>query len=136
VPDLATGVDETFAFDDLSAFDALKELDVDARFVRASVRATHGVGSLAFIEAASIEVASNDPSSTLPTRLIYACDGDCPAEDDALVIPAVSPIDALAYIRTGSLAITLLATGPMPTEDWTVDVEVCVAARASYAYDP
>lgn len=135
-PELATGVDETFAFDDLSAFDALADLDADAHFVSATVRATRGVDNLAFIESASVAIASNDPASTLPTRVIYACDGDCPARDNALVVPVQDRSDALEYIRSGSLSITLQATGQMPTEAWTMDVEVCVAARASYAFEP
>jgi hypothetical protein len=134
--DVATGIDEVFAFDDLSAFDKIKELDADAHFNSATVRATHGVGTLAFIDAASVEIASNNPDSTLPTRMIYACDGDCPAKDNTLVIPVQDQSDALEYIRSGSLSIALKATGSMPTEAWKMDVEVCVAARASYAFEP
>jgi hypothetical protein len=132
----ATGIDETFAFDDLSAFDALKDLDADAHFTSATVRATYGVGTLAFVDAASVEIASNDPESTLPTRVIYACDGDCPAEDNALVIPVQDQSDALEHLRSGSLSIALQVTGSLPTEAWTMDVEICVAAGASYAFEP
>ncbi len=134
--EVAMGVDETFAFDDLSAFDEMKDLDADAHFVSATVRATHGVGTLAFIDSASVEIASNDPDSLLPTRLIYACDGDCPAKDNALVIPAQDQADALEYLRSGSLSIALHATGSMPTEAWKLDAEICVAAGASYGFEP
>lgn len=134
--DMAMAVDRTFTFDDLSAFAPLEELDAEAHFVSATVRATHGIDSLAFVESASVEVASNAPESTLPTLTVYACDGDCLAQDAALVIPVQDRSDALAYIRSGSLSIRLQATGALPTEDWTMDVETCVAARASYAFDP
>ena len=134
--ELAGSIDKTFAFDDLSAFDAIKDLEAEARFVRATVRATAGVDSLAFVEAASVEIASNTPSSTLPARVVYACDGDCPAEDNALLIPALEEFDALADIRSGSLSIGLAARGAMPTDPWTMDVELCVAASASYKYQP
>jgi hypothetical protein len=131
-----TSIDETFTFDDLSAFDALADLDADARFLSATVRATSGVDTLGFVDTASVEIASNDPDSTLPTRMIYSCDGDCRADGDALAIPAQDQPDALDYIRSGSLAIALRVSGTMPTEDWTMDVEICVAGHASYAFDP
>lgn len=135
--DYAMGIDETFAFDDLSAFDQIKDLDADLRFVSATIRATYGVGNLAFIESASVEIASNDPTSTLPTRAIYACDaGSCPAKDNALAIPVQDQDDALEYIRSGSISIGLQATGNMPTESWKMDVEICVAGRASYVFEP
>jgi hypothetical protein len=134
--DIAMGIDETFVVDDLSAFDEIKDLDADLRFVSATVRATHGVGNLAFINSASVEIASNDPSSTLPTRAIYACDGNCPAKDNALLIPVQDQDDALEYIKSGSLSVALTASGNMPTEGWKMDVEICVAGRASYTFEP
>ncbi|HVV88604.1 MAG TPA: hypothetical protein VHE35_36420 [Kofleriaceae bacterium] len=134
--DVAAVIDETFTIDDLSAFDAMKELDADARFLSATVRATAGVGTLAFVESASVEIASNNPDSTLPTRVVYACNGDCTSKDNALVIPAQDQSDALDYIRSGSLSIAVQATGSMPTEDWIMDAEICVAAEGSYAYEP
>lgn len=134
--DVAMDIDETFVVDDLSAFDALTGLDAELRFVSATVVATEGVGSLGFIDTAAVHVASNNPESTLPTRTIYACDGDCAAKGNALVIPVQDLGDALEYIRSGSLSIALQASGSMPAEAWKMDVEVCVAARASYAYEP
>ncbi len=134
--DYAMGIDETFVFDDLTAFDEIKDLDADLRFVSATVRATYGVGNRAFIDAASVQIASNNPDSTLPTRAIYACDGNCPAKDNALAIPVKDQDDALEYIRSGSMAIALTATGNMPTESWKMDVEICVAGRASYSFEP
>lgn len=135
--DYAMGIDETFAFDDLSAFDQLNDLDADLRFVSATVRATHGVGNLAFIDAAAVQIASNNPDSTLPTRAIYSCaSGSCPAKDNALVIPVQDQDDALEYVRSGSLSISLQATGNMPTEAWKMDVEICVAGRAAYTFAP
>ena len=134
--DVAMGIDETFAFDDLAAFDEIKDLDADLRFVSATVRATYGVGNLAFIDAAAVQIASNNPDSTLPTRAIYACDGDCAAKDNALAIPVQDQDDALEYIRSGSMSIALQASGNMPTEAWKMDVEICVAGRASYSFQP
>jgi hypothetical protein len=132
--DVAMGIDETFAFDDLSAFDELKDLDADLRFVSATVRATYGVGNLAFIDAASVQIASNNPDSTLPTRAIYSCTDNCPAKDNALAIPVQDQDDALEYVRSGSMSISLQASGNMPTEAWKMDVEICVAGRASYSF--
>ncbi len=134
--DYAMGIDETFAFDDLGAFDEIKDLDADLRFVSATVRATYGVGNLAFIDAASVQIASNNPDSTLPTRAIYACAGNCPAKDNALAIPVADQDDALEYIRSGSMSIALQASGTMLTEAWKMDVEICVAGRASYSFEP
>lgn len=134
--ELAAAIDKTFTVDDLSAFQAITDLDAEARFVRATVRATSGVDTLAFVDAATVEIASNAPESTLPTRVVYSCDGDCPAEDNALRIPAREAFDALAYIRSGSLSVGLEARGTLPTEAWMMDVEICVAASASYEYRP
>jgi len=53
-----TSVSQTFDVDDLSAFHDLLELDADLSFVRAEVRPTSGVTTLAFVDAAN--VALND----------------------------------------------------------------------------
>lgn len=131
-----TAITETFAFDDLSAFDALDELEANVRFKSATVRATYGVGDLAFIDMAHVVISSNNPDSNLGPLTVYECDGNCPAKDNALAIPVTTQDNALEYVKSGSLAIALDAAGFMPSSDWKMDVEICVAGTASYSVEP
>ena len=123
----------SFAIDDLSAFDRLTALEAELEFVSATVTATRGLSDLAFVVAASVSIASGDPASELPRRTIYACEGDCPTRDTMLTIPVADQQDALAYIRSGSLLIDVELQGELPTQAWSMDVEVCMRGAAAYS---
>lgn len=130
----ATGIHSVFTFDDLGAFGDLEQFDADLHFTRSTITATYGVGNLAFIASAKLDVASGDPDSTLPTRTFYECAaGDCPAKGKSMELPVADRDNAIAYISTGSLVVSLDATGNMPTEGWTMDAELCVEGSASYS---
>ena len=132
-PALTTSFATSFAIDDLSAFDRLTALDAELEFVSATVTATRGLSDLAFVEAASVSIASGDPASELGRRTIYACEGDCPTRDTMLTIPVADQQDALAYVRSGSLLIDVELQGELPTQAWSMDVEVCMRGAAAYS---
>jgi len=127
---------KTFVFDDLSAVKDLAKLDGNLQFVRASIRATSGIDSFAFVEAAHVVVSSGDPASTLPALTIYDCDGDCAPDGNQLELPASAATNALDYLRTNSIVIDLDFEGQAPAVEWTMDVDVCMKVRAGYTVSP
>ena len=130
----ATAIHTSFTFDDLGGLKDLEQYDADLRFTRGMITATHGVGDLAFIASAKLDIASGDPDSTLPTRTFYECAaGDCPAAGKSMELDVADQNNAVAYIDSGSLVVALDATGNMPTEAWTLDAELCVSGSASYS---
>jgi hypothetical protein len=132
----ASSMKETFVFDDLSAARDLTELDADLEFVRAEVRATSGIENFAFVRAVRVVVSSGDPDSTLPPLTMYDCNGNCVPEDNRLVIPAAVAANAIEYLKSDSIVIDLDFQGEIPASSWTMDVDVCMKARASYTFSP
>ena len=135
-PAAATTFTESFAVDDLGAIKSIADLDASVHFVRARVRPTSMIDSLAFVQSAHVSVASGDPASTLPKLDVYACDGDCVVPDGGLELPAPSGSDALAYVKSGSLLVDLSVTGATPAQHFTVSVDVCMAGHAHVSYTP
>ena len=131
-----TSLQKTFVFDDLSSVRDIAKLDGNLQFVRAAVRATSGIDSFAFVEAAHVVVSSGDPASDLPPLTIYDCNGDCAPAGNELELPASVATNALAYLRTSSIVIDLDFQGEVPTTAWTMDVDVCVKATAGYSFSP
>jgi hypothetical protein len=128
---------QSFAFDDLSkVHDLIDKLDANVEFVRASVRVTGGVDNLAFVEALHIVVESGDPGSALPPMTMYDCDGNCVPEGAKLEVPAAVGNDAIEYLRSDSIIINMEFRGQIPPTDWTMDIDVCLKARAGYTLAP
>lgn len=131
-----SSIQQSFVFDDLSAVHDLTELDADLQFVRAEVKVTSGASSLAFVDAVKLKVSSGDPNSKLPPMTMYDCDGDCAPAGDTLVIPAAVASNAIEYLRGDSVVIDIDFQGEIPQTDWSMDVSVCMKARASYTFSP
>jgi hypothetical protein len=131
-----SSLQKTFVFDDLSSIKDIAKLDGNLQFIRADIRATSGIESFAFVDAAHVVVSSGDPASTLPPLTIYDCDGDCAPEGNRLELPAALANNALAYLRTNSIVIDLDFQGQVPATAWTMDVDVCMKANAGYTFSP
>jgi hypothetical protein len=127
---------QSFVFDDLSSVHDLTKLDANLAFVRAEVRATSGITEFSFVEAAHLVVSSGDPASTLPPLTMYDCDGDCAPDGNRLEIPAAVAANAIDYLRSNSVKIDLTFQGTVPDTEWTMDVDVCMKARAHYTFSP
>ena len=139
VPAVAGGqtmLDQSFVFNDLSAVHDVAKLDANLEFVRAEVTATSGITSFDFIQSAKIVVASADPGTTLPPMTMYDCNGDCAGDTDMIEIPAAIGNDAIPYLRGDSVKIDIKFEGTVPSVAWTMDVNVCMNARAGYSYSP
>jgi len=130
-----TTSNQTFAFDDLAPIHDLLELDAKLQFVRAELRATSGVANFGFVDAAHLTVASGDPESTLPTLAILDCDGDCLANGTTLEVPAAIQHDAVEYVRAESVVVGIDLVGELPTESWTMNVDVCLRGKIRYAVE-
>ena len=135
-PTAQRSIKQSFVFDDLSAIHELAQQDADLEFVRAEVRATSGVESFGFVEAVHIVVSSGDPDSALPPLTMYDCDGDCAPAGNKLEVPASLAANAIEYLKSNSIVIDLDFQGNVPESSWTMDVDVCMKARASYTVDP
>ncbi|CAN5252344.1 hypothetical protein BH11MYX1_BH11MYX1_43850 [soil metagenome] len=130
-----TSVDQSFDFNDLQGAKDLADANATLTFTRAEIRATSGVSNFQFVQKAALSIASADPSSTLPTLSIFACDncGNATATLD-VVNPTTAPIQD--YIKSGSLVVTVELSGTPPTADWTADVDVCMTGTISYQVSP
>ncbi len=125
-----------FVFEDFGALEGLAKLDGDVTFVRAKLHATSGVTDFGFLSAVRGTVAGGDPAANLPEATVIDCAGDgCVREGASLAVDAASEIDAMDYLRSNSIAITLDVTGALPTAPWTMDVEICVAGVLTYAQE-
>jgi hypothetical protein len=132
-----SSIKQTFVFDDLSAVhDLTGKLDADLEFVRAEVRATSGIENFAFVQAVHVVVSSGDPDSKLPPLTMYDCDGDCAPAGNKLEIPASLAQNAIEYLKSNSIVIDLDFQGNVPESSWTMDVDVCMKARAGYSFSP
>jgi hypothetical protein len=131
-----TSLHKTFVFDDLSSVGDLTKLDGNLQFVRAAIRATSGIDSFGFVDAAHLVVASGDPASALPPLTIVDCDGDCAPAGNELELPAALANNALPYLREKSIVIDLDFEGRVPETAWTMDVDVCMKAQAGYTFSP
>lgn len=135
-PTAQTSIKQSFGFDDLSAIHDLAKQDADLEFVRATVRATSGVENFGFVRAVHVVVSSGDAGSTLPPLTMYDCTGDCVPDGNTLDIPATVGTNAIEYLRGDSVLIDLDFEGEIPAGTWTMDVDVCMKARAGYTVNP
>jgi len=131
-----TSTKQSFVFDDLSAVHDIAKQHANVEFVRAEVRATSGVESFDFIRSVRLVVSSGDPDSALPPMTMYDCDGDCVPDGAALEIPAAVGNNAIEYLRGDSVLIDLEFEGEIPVGTWTMDVDVCMKAKADYTVNP
>ncbi len=134
-PPATLSVDKSFTIDHLDSFKALADQGFHLAFVRGEVRATSGVADFSFVDKAAVEVASGDPSSTLPTLEVFDCD-HCATDSAKLDVTTTTQGDAAPYVETGSLVLTVDLAGQAPTVAWTMDVDVCMTGSASYQLNP
>jgi hypothetical protein len=130
-----TSLHQSFSFDDLSQIHDLADLDADIELIRAEVHATSGISDFSFIHSAKIVVGANAQAG-LPALTMYDCNGDCNPEGAKLVIPAAKVNDAIEYLRGDALTVDVSFEGVVPDKAWTMDVDVCMKASASYTFSP
>jgi hypothetical protein len=123
----------SFAFDDFKSLQGLDQIHGSVEFVRVALTAKTGISDFGFLTSASASVASGDPQSSLPEQTVVDCSGDgCERDGAVLSVAADSSVDALAYLRSQSILITLDIGGTLPSTAWTVDVDVCLKAKLGY----
>jgi hypothetical protein len=115
-----TSISRSFAIDDLSEIHELLDFDADLQFVRAELRPTSGVTDLTFIDTASIGFDGTQ---------VYSCDGDCPN------LSAIQS-SAVDYLAADSIDVSLDVSGQLPTNAWTLDVDVYVKGHVAYEVNP
>jgi hypothetical protein len=129
-------IQSSFVIEDLSAIQALVDLDASVEFVRGEARITSGLDGFSFVEGARLTIASGAPDSTLPTLSLYECEGDCLANGTTLALPGGTQNAVIDYVKSGSLAIGIDLAGPPPATDWVMDVDICLKGRAGYTLEP
>ena len=125
----------TFTFSELGPLQDLASFDTGIQFTRAALHATSGVSDFAFVDGASLAIASGDPSSTLPSLVVFEC-AACGTPAPVLDVATSAAVDATDYVTSGSLIVTADFTGRAPASAWTMDVDVCMSGRGSYSYSP
>jgi hypothetical protein len=133
VPPAAVDVDQSFTVDQLDQFATLAKQGFKLSFESATVTATSGVTDFEFVTHVAMDVASGDPSSTLPTLKMFDCEG-CATASDTLEVASSDPGDAAPYVESGSLSVTIDLAGKPPAKAWTIDADVCMRGTASYQY--
>ena len=126
-----------FVFDDLGSADALTTIDGAVTFSHLDLRATGGgQTSFDFLTSARASIASGAPESSLPEVTVVDCSGDaCERDGATLSLRSTSELNAIDYLKTGSIAVSLDVAGTLPTHDWTVDLDVCMKGRVHYRKD-
>jgi hypothetical protein len=127
-----TTVDHVWMDSNLSAIQSLASLVSDLQFVRVDATAVSGISDFTFVQAAHVTIASGDPSSTLPTLDVYDCDGDCDPTGDTLSVPSTLQQSAIDYVESGSVVLDFQMVGEPPTNDWTMDIDVCFRGELGY----
>jgi hypothetical protein len=140
MPPVMGTIEKSFTVNDLDSFKQLADDGFTMEFASGDVQAGSGISSFGFVQAAQVDVASGDASSTLPT-LEFDCtncgSGDATELDFAPVnggsgSVSAATIDAKPYFDSGSLVITVGLTGMPPSVAWSMNVDVCVTGSASY----
>jgi len=121
-----TSASHGFLVEDMSDVHRLLDYDAELEFVRAEIRPTSGVTSLAFVDSAMVSVEG------VPA---YACDGNCPSNDGVEMLSTAKQ-SATQYLSADTLAVQLTVAGQLPSTAWTVDIDVCVRGSASYTLSP
>jgi hypothetical protein len=132
----SSSVDQSFMFDDLSRLQEIANHDAGIAFTRAEVRVKEGVESLAFVQEFRATVASGDPESTLPTLVLFDCQGDCDTAGSSLKVPASAAEDALAYVKSNALVLDVKFVGEIPKTKFKLDLDVCMKGHAGYTFEP
>ena len=135
VTDVQPMISQDFTIDQLQSITQLANLDGTLTFTHAEARITGGISDFSFVQSASLTIASGDPSSTLPSIVVFAC-SDCGTPTPTLDVATNAQIDAKAYVSSGSLAVTVDLAGQAPSVAWTMDVDVCMSGDVSYSYTP
>lgn len=121
---------------DLAAVNDLLDPADLVTFRRFVARPTSGPTSLAFLESAQIVIAPADPTSPLPPTPAFSCSASCVAADGAFTAPAASDANVVEYLQLPELAFELTLTGTLPAQRWTLDAEVCMAAKLTRTVSP
>lgn len=127
--------EERFRLNNLDSLQALTDQGFSLEFMRAQIRATSGITDFAFVNKATVTIASGDPASTLPTLEVFDCES-CATAGPTLDLAAATTADAAPYVATGSLSVTANIAGQLPAVAWMMDVDVCTSGSASYTFDP
>ena len=129
-------ISHQFVFDDLMSIDEIEQLDGNVEFVNVKLRAKSGVSDFGFLDSAHVTVTSGDAASTLPALTVVDCSGEgCPTAGSEITLLSSEPGDALAYLRSGSVAVSLEVSGALPTQAWTIDVDVCVKGTIRFTQE-
>jgi hypothetical protein len=127
-----TAIDQTFHEDDLGEVEQLAQYVTNLQFIRAEATAVSGITDFDFVQAAHVDVASDNPRSKLPQLDVYDCDGNCVPRGDTLTVPSDVQSSAIAYVQSGSIVVDLEMLGQPPTQDWTMDLDVCFRGQLDY----
>ena len=129
-------LEKTFEFDELGPLAELVELNAEIVLDAVELTAQTGIADFAFVDTATVKLASGDPESTLPELTAYRCAGDCEPEGNGLTVPPAATDNVLPYAGADSILVHLTLDGPVPVAAGSLDVSVCLNASASESFAP
>jgi hypothetical protein len=119
----------SLSVDALELFGPWVDLDADITSARATLTARRGVGNLAFLESVNVIMRGTTEEALLVNCEDYACASDGMTS----TLADAPPSDVNPILRERNISLDVVMTGALPTEEWVVDLEVCItgAAKAS-----
>ena len=129
--DVEVSLAQDFKFDNLDALHQLAKIDGNVMFKSATIK-TSG-NDLSSVASAHLTLASDDAS--LPTLDAFDCTGDC-FTAGSLDLTAIAQQNVLAYMSANVLTGSIQLDGSLPTQDWTMDVTVCLSGSLDQSVNP
>ena len=69
-----------------------------------------------------------------PVELINYQRADGATSTNVLTLESANPVNTLDHWKTDSATFTVEVAGPLPTQDWTIDLAVRFAGKIKYKY--
>lgn len=109
-------------------------VDASAELTGVSISAVEGVQDFRFLRRVRVDVAAAElPAVTVAD--IGEDKSEMLAGADSWFVTAGADVELIDYLLSPELEIDLELQGEMPSSDWSVALDVCVAANVGYAAD-
>jgi hypothetical protein len=108
-------------------------LDVFISLQRARLTARDGISNFDFIDAARIAVVPVTPNGPPPAEVL-SYTRTRPTGAEVELHQERDNVNLSDYITQDTLRLEASLTGRLPSEDWSIDIQVCLYARARVRY--
>lgn len=123
----------TFTTDELEVVNKFFELSTNITELRVALTAEDGVNDLTFLDNVRVTV-TNEGLDTL--ELVRCENGDCASTSMETELAVEGTPLLNSYIAGHKLQVTVIVTGPLPTNDWTANLSICMSGSAKLSFGP